>query len=126
MLRDHSNEHVLPPQLAIRARLRPGLRGLFPLVHAYRRLPLYPNLAADATSQVFLIVIQSLPMLPESDRAGSSFARLFAMHNVVIDAVRRASRHPTRPRMGDTGTSKAMRIDVLQPPVRQRSTLESG
>ena len=64
----------------------------FPPIHAYclRRLR-DPDVAADATSQVFINAIQSLPRFrPDPARPGSSFRSwLFAIaHNVVIDVVR--------------------------------------
>lgn len=80
----------------------PVYEAYFPLVHAYclRRLR-EPERAADATSQVFINVIQSLPRFrPNPERPGSSFRSwLFSIaHNVVIDAVRRTNRQQSRER----------------------------
>jgi RNA polymerase sigma-70 factor (ECF subfamily) len=80
----------------------PVYEAYFPLVHTYclRRLR-DPERAADATSQVFINAIQSLPRFrPRPDRPGSSFRSwLFSIaHNVAIDAVRRAGRHQARNR----------------------------
>lgn len=91
----------------------PVYEAYFPLVHAYclRRLR-DPELAADATSQVFINAIQSLPRFrPSPDRPGSSFRSwLFAIaHNIVIDAVRRTSRQQARERdlVGASGDEDA-------------------
>jgi RNA polymerase sigma-70 factor (ECF subfamily) len=75
----------------------PVYEAYFPLVHAYclRRLR-DPEVAADATSQVFINAIQSLGRFrPDPKRPGSSFRSwLFSIaHNVVIDVVRRTRPH---------------------------------
>lgn len=86
----------------------PVYEAYFPLVHAYclRRLR-DPERAADATSQVFVNVIQSLSRFrPNPDRPGASFRSwLFSIaHNVVIDVVRRTSRQQSRERdLAETG-----------------------
>lgn len=69
----------------------------FPLVHSYclRRLST-PENAADATSQIFINAIQSLPKFkPDPSRSGSSFRSwLFTIaRNVVIDSYRRTRPH---------------------------------
>lgn len=69
----------------------------FPLVHGYclRRLST-PENAADATSQIFVNAIQSLPKFkPNPSRSGSSFRSwLFTIaRNVVIDSYRRTRPH---------------------------------
>lgn len=65
----------------------------FPAIHGYclRRLG-HPENAADATSQIFINALQSLPKFrPERKRTGSSFRSwLFAIaHNVIVDIYRR-------------------------------------
>jgi RNA polymerase sigma-70 factor (ECF subfamily) len=65
----------------------------FPAVHGYclRRLG-HPENAADATSQIFINALQSLPKFrPDRQRAGSSFRSwLFSIaHNVIVDTWRR-------------------------------------
>ncbi|MGB3330344.1 MAG: sigma-70 family RNA polymerase sigma factor [Thermomicrobiales bacterium] len=72
----------------------PVYEAYFPLIHAYclRRLR-DPEVAADATSQIFINAIQSLPRFrPDPKRPGSSFRSwLFSIaHNAVIDTTRRA------------------------------------
>lgn len=75
----------------------PVYEAYFPLVHVYclRRLR-DPEVAADATSQVFINAIQSLGRFrPDPTRPGSSFRSwIFSIaHNVVIDVVRRTRPH---------------------------------
>jgi RNA polymerase sigma-70 factor (ECF subfamily) len=65
----------------------------FPAIHGYclRRLG-HPENAADATSQIFINALQSLPKFrPDRKRAGSSFRSwLFSIaHNVIVDAYRK-------------------------------------
>ena len=65
----------------------------YPAVHGYclRRLG-HPENAADATSQIFINALQSLPKFrPDRKRVGSSFRSwLFSIaHNVIVDAWRK-------------------------------------
>ncbi|MGC4107763.1 MAG: sigma-70 family RNA polymerase sigma factor [Thermomicrobiales bacterium] len=84
----------------------PVYEAYFPLIHAYclRRLR-DPEVAADATSQVFINAIQSLGRFrPDPKRPGSSFRSwLFSIaHNVVIDVVRRTRPHQSLDRATTT------------------------
>ncbi|MGI8482811.1 MAG: RNA polymerase sigma factor [Thermomicrobiales bacterium] len=69
----------------------------FPIIHGYclRRLS-SPEVAADATSQIFINAIQALPKFkPNTTRPGSSFRSwlLTIAHNVVVDTYRRSRLH---------------------------------
>lgn len=70
-----------------------------PVVRGYcqRRLG-DPEVAADATSRVFIRVLQALPdFRPDPSRNGSTFRSwLFTIaHNVVVDTHRRTRKHPS-------------------------------
>jgi len=90
-----------------------------PIVRGYclRRLG-NAEIAADATSQVFIRALKALPAFrPDPTRPGSTFRSwLFTIaHNIVIDTRRRDRKHPSLDAPDRTGVSIAESVAAIDP-----------
>lgn len=100
-----------------------------PIIRGYcqRRLG-NPEIAADATSQVFIRALNALPkFLPDSSRPGNTFRSwLFTIaHNTVIDTHRR-DRHPlSLDAPGRDGTISPALIDLARSPEEHAITADT-
>ncbi|MGB3329657.1 MAG: sigma-70 family RNA polymerase sigma factor [Thermomicrobiales bacterium] len=115
-----------PDDLAIVALAQQDPRAFAPLYERYepivrgycqRRLG-HPEVAADATSRIFIRALQALPRFrPDPTRPGSTVRSwLFTIaHNVVIDTYRRDRKHPSLDQPGRDGIPLAQSGAMIDP-----------